>query len=199
MAKNKRKKKDGLHSAYTGLQTNQDIPLGSATTQDLSLSKPSISSITVADFVALLPAPPQDLMYEFLDAIELEQNAPQRERAAMIEALNSRLSRLRMVANAYNASVAMGKPHEGLMNELEQDGIENPENIDSELRSDEVYLKQLQQQYEDENKGTGIDAEWFESVLKSVSDYKKYYVSDDIKLSRFCMYYKEMSKAVIHG
>lgn len=184
----------GQNLASTGLPTSQHIQQENATIPDLSLLKLSISDITVADFIALLPTPPQDLMYEFLDAIELDQNAPQRERAAQIEAMNMRINRLKLLANAYNTL-----HHEGILSELNKDGVTDPANVDNELRSDEVELKRLKQQYDEENKGGSIDKEWFEEVLRAASDYKKYNIDDNIKLSRFCMYYKELNKVTAHG
>lgn len=194
MGKNWRKKTVGKASVSTGRQTNQHTQPESADTHVLNSSRLSISDITVAEFVALLPMPPRELMYEFLDAIELDQNAPQRERAAIIEAMNMRIQRVRLLANACNAL-----DHEGLRAELAKDGITDPATIDNELRSDEVEMKRLKQQYDEENKGGNIDAEWFEQVLRAASDYKKYHIDDNIKLSRFCMYYKELNKPVANN
>lgn len=183
------KKKGGLRSESTGQRTEINTLPERMDTQDLSLSKLCISDITVAEFIPMLNNCPRDLMYEFLDAIETEGSAPMRERASIIEAGFSRINRIKILAETY-----LILNHEGILAELQTEGIKDPANVEQELKSQMVYLRNLKAQYDKDNSGRGIDADWFEEVLKSISDYKKYYIGHDIKLSRFCKYYQELYK-----
>lgn len=157
--------------------------------QESKLSKRTIWDVRLCDFMEILQAQSDpELISEFFDELSggVDSNV------IAIEYKNMRIARLITI---YNIWVQYGS--EAAKDILIKEGYA-PERFKGLIKNEEMQLKILHAQYDKKDAPVIIDRKWFYTMLKQISDYKKYQIEDKITVGQFCSHYRDLGEYIKH-